>query len=199
VRGNVKKILWFVILLVFLLQLLTTQEQAGLQILPGKLTISKPEGYPTERISYLIEVTNPYTYSVNTSARVENPDMQQLTTNYSYIPDLSWITVEPETLYLPANTSSTFKVFLDVPKSEQSDYYNTSWETWVVISSDKSAGDTGGLVFQVELAVKLFIHTPSRQNEPTTGIFFILIGVIITSGVIYILLKNVRKNIPGKY
>jgi len=199
VRGNVKKILWFVILLVFLLQLLTTQVQAGLQIWPGKLTISMPEGYPTERISYLIEVTNPYTYSVNASARVENPDVQQLTTNYSYIPDLSWITVEPETLYLPANTSSTFKVFLDVPKSEQSDYYNTSWETWVVISSDKSAGDTGGLVFQVELAVKLFIHTPSRQNEPTTGIFFILIGVIITSGVIYILLKNVRKNIPGKY
>jgi len=198
VRGNVKKILWFVILLVFLLQLLTTQVQAGLQIWPGKLTISMPEGYPTERISYLIEVTNPYTYSVNASARVENPDVQQLTTNYSYIPDLSWITVEPETLYLPANTSSTFKVFLDVPKSEQSNYYNTSWETWVVISSDKSAGDTGGLVFQVELAVKLFIHTPSRQNEPTAGIFIILIGVIITSGVIYILLKNVRKNIPGK-
>ena len=157
-----------------------------------------PEGYPTERISYLIEVTNPYTYSVNASARVENPDMQQLTTNYSYIPDLSWITVEPETLYLPENTSSTFKVFLDVPKSERSSYYNTSWESWVVISSDKPAGDTGGLIFQVELAVKLFIHTPSRQNEPTAGIFIILIGVIITSGVIYILLKNVRKNIPGK-
>lgn len=197
-RGNVKKILWFVILLVFLLQLLTTQAQASLQIWPGKLTISMPEGYPTERISYLIEVTNPYMYSMNTSARVENPDMQQLTTNYSYIPDLSWITVEPETLYLPANTSSTFKVFLDVPKSERSNYYNTSWETWVVISSDKPAGDTGGLIFEVELAVKLFIHTPSRQNEPTAGIFIILIGVIITSGVIYILLKNVRKNIPGK-
>lgn len=197
-RGNVKKILWFVILLVFLLQLLTTQVQAGLQIWPGKLTISMPEGYPTERISYLIEVTNPYTYSVNASARVENPDMQQLTTNYSYVPDLSWITVEPETLYLPANTSSTFKVFLDVPKSERSSYYNTSWESWVVISSDKPAGDTGGLIFQVELAVKLFIHTPSQQNEPTAGIFIILIGVIITSGVIFILLKNVRKNIPGK-
>jgi hypothetical protein len=197
-RGNVKKILWFVILLVFLLQLLTTQAQASLQIWPGKLTISMPEGYPTERISYLIEVTNPYTYSVNASARVENPDMQQLTTNYSNIPDLSWITVEPETLYLPANTSSTFKVFLDVPKSERSNYYNTSWETWVVISSDKPAGDTGGLVFQVELAVKLFIHTPSQQNVPTAGIFFILIGVIITSGVFYVLLKNVRKNIPRK-
>jgi len=198
VRGNVKKILWFVILFVFLVQLLTIQAQAGLQIWPGKLTISMPEGYPTERISYLIEVTNPYTYSVNASARVENPDMQQLTTNYSYIPDLSWITVEPETLYLPENTSSTFKVFLDVPKSERSSYYNTSWESWVVISSDKPAGDTGGLIFQVELAVKLFIHTPSRQNEPTAGIFIILIGVIITSGVIYILLKNVRKNISGK-
>jgi len=198
VRGNVKKILWFVILFVFLVQLLTIQAQAGLQIWPGKLTISMPEGYPTERISYLIEVTNPYTYSVNASARVENPDVQQLATNYSYIPDLSWITVEPETLYLPANTSSTFKVFLDVPKGERSSYYNTSWESWVVIFSDKPAGDTGGFIFQVELAVKLFIHTPSRQNEPTAGIFIILIGVIITSGVIYILLKNVRKNIPGK-
>ena len=197
-RGNVKKILWFIILLVFLLPLLTSQAQASLQIWPGKLTISMPEGYPTERISYQIQVTNPYTYSVNASARVENPDMQQLTTNYSYIPDLSWITVEPETLYLPANTSSTFQIFLDVPKSERSSYHNSSWETWVVISSDKSAGDSGGLVFQVELAIKLFIHTPPEENVPTAGIFFILIGVIITSGVIYILLKNVRKNIPGK-
>jgi hypothetical protein len=197
VRGNVKKRLWFIILFVFLIQL-TSQAQAGLQIWPGKLTISMPEGYPTERISYLIQVTNPYTYSVNVSARVENPDMQQLTTNYSFIPDLSWVTIEPERLYLPANTSSSFKVFLDVPKSEQSRYYNTSWETWVVISSDKPAGDTGGLVFQVELAVKLFIHTPSRQNEPTAGLFLILIGVIITCGVIFILLKNVKRNVPGK-
>jgi hypothetical protein len=198
VRGNVKKILWFVILLVFLLQILPSQAQASLQIWPGKLTISMPKGYPSERISYLIQVTNPYTYSVNASARVENPDMQQLTTNYSFIPDLSWITVEPETLYLPPNASSTFKVFFDVPKNERSSYYNSSWETWVVISSDKPAGDTGGLVFQVELAVKLFIHTPPGENVPTSGIFFILIGVIITSGVFYILLKKVRKNIPGK-
>jgi len=157
-----------------------------------------PEGYPTERIRYLIQATNPYTYSVNASARVENPDVQQLTTNYSYIPDISWVTVEPKTLYLPANSSSHFEVFLDIPKSEQPNYYNTSWETWVIISSDTPAGDTGGLVFQVELAVKLFIHTPQGEQGPTAGIFFVFIGVIITSGVIYILLKHRRKNIPEK-
>lgn len=197
-KGNVKKRLWLIILLVFLLQMLTTQTQASLQIWPGKLTISMPEGYPTERISYNIEVTNPYAYSVNASARVENPDIQQLTTNYSFIPDLTWVTVEPETLYLPANSSSSFKVYLDVPTSQRFRYHNSSWETWVVISSDTSAGESGGLVFQVELAVKLFIHTPSGENVPIMGIFLILIGVIITCGVIFILLKNVKRNIPGK-
>jgi hypothetical protein len=198
VRGNVKKIQWFIILAIFLLPLLISTAQASLQIWPGKLTISMPDGYPTERISYQIQVTNPYSYPVNASARVENPDVQQLTTNYSYIPDLSWVTVEPETLYLPANTSSSFKVFLDVPKSERSSYYNTSWETWVVISSDKPAGDTGGLIFQVELAVKLFIRTPSGENAPTAGIFFIILGVIITGGVAVVVLRHVRKNIPEK-
>ena len=197
-RGNVKKIQWFIILPIFLLPLLTSQVQASLQIWPGKLTISMAEGYPTERISYQIQVTNPYTYSVNASARVENPAAQQFTTNYTYIPDISWVTVEPETLYLPANTSSSFQIFLDVPKSERSSYYNTSWETWVVISSDKPAGDTGGLAFQVELAVKLFIHTPSGENAPTAGIFFIVLGVIIAGGVTVILLRYTRKNIPGK-
>ncbi len=197
-RGNVKKRLWVSILLFFLLQMLTIQAQASLQIWPGKLTISMPEGYPTERISYNIEVTNPYAYSVNASARVENPDLQQLTTNYSFIPDLSWVTVEPETLYLPANTSGSFQVFLDVPKNERSRYHNSSWETWVVISSDKSAGDSGGLVFQVELAVKLFIHTPPGENVPIVGISFFIIGVIVTGGVIFILLKNVKRNIPRK-
>ena len=193
-----KKILWFIILLVLLLSLLTSQTQASLQIWPGKLTISMPEGYPTERISYQIQVTNPYTYSVNASARVENPTTQQLTTNYTYIPDLSWVTVEPETLYLPANTSSSFQIFLDVPKSERSSYYNASWETWVVISADKPVGGSGGLGFQVELAVKLLIHTPLGENAPAAGIFFIVLGVIIAGGVTVILLKYTRKNIPGK-
>jgi hypothetical protein len=198
VRGIVKKILWFIILLVVLLLVLTSTAQASLQIWPGKLTISMPEGYPTERISYQIQVTNPYIYSVNASARVENPDMQQLTSNYSYIPDLSWVTVEPETLYLSANTTSTFNVFLDIPKSERSRYYNASWETWVVISSDKPAGDSGGLIFQVELAVKLFIHTPSEENVPTAGIFFIILGIITAGGVVLILLRYTKKNIPEK-
>ena len=198
VRGNVKKTLWFIILLVFLLSLLTSFAQASLEIWPGKLTISMPDGYPTERISYHIQVKNPYTYAVNASARVENPDVQQLTTNYSYIPDISWITVEPQILFLPANTSGAFEIFLDIPESERSSYNNKNWETWIVISSDKSAGDAGGLVFQIEIAVKLFVHTPIAEKVPIATIFFILIGVIITSGVIYILLKHVRKNIPGK-
>lgn len=197
-RGNVKKRLWASILLIILLQLLSTQAQASLQIWPGKLTITMPEGYPTERISYTIEVTNPYVYSVNASARVENPDMQQLSTNYSFIPDLSWVTVEPETLYLPANSSSSFQVFLDVPTNERTRYHNSSWETWVVISSDKSAGDSGGLIFQVELAVKLFIHTPPAENVPIVGISFFIIGVIVTCGVIFLLLKNVKRTSPRK-
>jgi hypothetical protein len=194
----VKKIPWFIILLVFLLPLLTSQVQASLRIWPGKLTISMPEGYPTERVSYPIQVTNPYVYSVNVSARIVNPDAQQLTANYSYIPDLSWVTVEPETLFLPANTSNTFKVYLEIPTNVQSRYYNTSWETWVVISSDRPAGESGGLIFQVDLAVKLFIQTPPGETVPTAGIFFIILGIVITSVVIVILLKNVRKNNPAK-
>jgi hypothetical protein len=198
VRGNVKKILWFIILLVVLFPFLASQAQAGLQIWPGKLTISMPEGYPTERISYQIQVTNPYTYPVNASARVENPDAQQLTTNYSFIPERSWVSVEPEMLYLPANTSSTFQVFLDIPKAERSNYYNESWETWVIFSSDKPAGDAGGVSFQVELAVKLYIQTPSAENVPTAGIFFIVLGVLIAGGVTVILVRLARKNTPKK-
>lgn len=197
-RGNVKKTLWFMTLLVCLLSFLASCTQASLEIWPGKLTISMPEGYPTERISYLIQVTNPFPYAVNASARIEHPDAQQLDANYSYIPDLSWVTVEPEILFLPANTSGFFEVFLDIPESEQSNSFNNSWETLVVISSDRAAGDAGGLVFQVEIAVKLFIHTPLAEKVSTAGIFFIFFGVIIASGVIYILLKYGRKKIPGK-
>jgi hypothetical protein len=198
VRGIVKKKPWFILFLALLFLLLASTTQASLQIWPGKLTISMPEGYPTERISYQIHVTNPQMYPVNASASVKNPDVQQLTANYSYIPDLSWVTVEPETLYIPANTTSTFDVFLNIPPSQQSSYYNESWETWVIISSETPSNDTGGLVFQVDLAVKLFIHTPIKENVPSVGIFFIVLGIITAGGVILILLRYTKKNIPEK-
>ena len=192
-----KKTLWLITLLIFLLPLLSSVAQASLEIYPGKLTISMPEGYPTERISYKIQVTNPFPYAVNASTRIEHPSNQTISANYSHIPDLSWVTVEPEILFIPANTSGFFEVFLDIPENERQNSYHKSWETWVVIHSDQPAGEGGGIVININIAVKLFIHTPPAEKIPIAGIF-ILIGVIIAGGVTVILLRNARKNIPGK-
>jgi hypothetical protein len=50
----------------------------------------------------------------------------------------------------------------------------------------------------VNIAVKLLIHTPVAPKLPTAGIFFILLVVIFASGFLYLLVKYVRKKNPGE-
>jgi len=156
------------------------------------------EGYPKEAIKYKIQVTNPYSYDVNASARVENPAIEKLSDGYTFIPDLSWVKLVSETIYIPAGSSGYFELLIDIPDDEKPRHYNESWETWVVISSDRGSGSSGGLLFQIELAVKLFINTPpekARQQIPQTLyliLLFIIVGLIVVATFVFYVKKRER-------
>ena len=74
----------FVVFIIILLINFSNPATASLKIWPGKLTITMPEGYTKEPITYFIEATNHYNYSVNASTRIENPAIEQLSTYDSY-------------------------------------------------------------------------------------------------------------------
>lgn len=171
--------------------------KGGIEIWPGKLTITMNEWFDkwVETKYNKIQVSNPYSYGINVSVKLSHPSTEAISDEYFYIPDLSWIKIEPELMYLPPNSSNTFEVIVEVPKDEQSKHFNEKWETWVIFTSDLYPGGQGGMNFQVELAVKLFINTPKGEAVgskylPIVLFLFFSIFVIL---IVFIYLKK-RKN-----
>ena len=171
--------------------------KSGFQIWPGKLTITMNEWYDkwVDTKYNKIHVTNPYSYGINVSVKLDHPGDNTITQGYSHIPDLSWIRIEPLIVYIPPRSSYTFKVILDIPKSEQSKCFNEKWETWAVFNSNLYPGGKGGMNFKVELAVKLFINTPKGEAGISQYLPIILFGSVsfFMLFIIFLLVKK-RKN-----
>jgi hypothetical protein len=198
-RGVVKKIAIMVFIFSFLLMHFFPSVQASLEIIPAKLTITMPEGFPKEAVTYYIYATNPYSYGVNASARIENPPIERLPKGYTQITDLSWITVKPEKIYIPAGSTGKFEIIIDIPEDQKPSQYNKKWETWATISSDENRGvlEGGGARIQVELAVRLLINTPSSDKlavaQSSYIIIVLIIAIITTCTVIFYSKKNRNK------
>lgn len=150
--------------------------RSGVSVSPAKLYITIEE-YPLKEIHYKVRVTNPFSYDIRASTRVTNPF--DLKAGYMRIPDLSWIKILPETLDIPAKSNKEFEVIIDIPEKEKTLHYNESWEAWVIVTPiPLSAGGSGGVVFQVQLAARLFIHTPTGTMAQTPIGLYLLIGII---------------------
>ena len=93
---------------------------------------------------------------------------------------------------MPPNSSNQFEVIIEVPKDEQLKYFNEKWETWAVFTSNLYPGHQGGMNFQVELAVKLFINTPKSEAAGSQYLYIILF-LITTIFVISIILLYSKK------
>jgi len=173
----VKKVAVAFLVALFLLICLSSSSEA-IKIWPGIMTIDMPEGYQKEPIHYRIQVTNTHSYGINVSARVENPHTVDLSEGYSYMADLSWIRTEPETLFIPAESSKFIEVYIEIPETEKPLQYNKSWESHIIISSDPPRSSKG-VLFRIELVVKLFIHTPpdTMGTQAPLGLY-LLIGII---------------------
>jgi hypothetical protein len=166
------------------------QAVESLRVVPGKLTITMEGDYTKEAVTCFIYATNPWTYGVNASAKIQNPSTSDLSEGYTFIPDLSWITVKKGKIYIPPKATGKFEIVIDIPENQKSLQYNKKWETWVSISNDEPENVSGGgVVFKISLAVKLFIHTPQGNNlvaaQPFYFIIVIVVPIAITCAVIF--------------
>ena len=169
----------------------------GISIWPGKLTITMPEQYPEEEIRYKIEVNNLNSYDINVSAEIENPILHHLKKDYTFIPDLSWVSTTPEMLHIPAHGSQFLEVIITIPDEEKPLHYDERWEVWAVISDVKDQLPPGTAIL-IELAVKLFINTPPekvKQQIPQTLyliLLFIIVGLIAAATFVFYAKKRER-------
>ena len=168
--------------------------QAGIKASPAKLVITMPEGYPEGEIQYKIKVTNPCSYDIKVSSKVSNPF--EITADFTTVPDLSWISVFPESLDIPAKSSKEVEVIIDMPESEKNQQYNKNWEVWVIVQP-VGFSEVGGMVIQTQVAVKLFIHTPTGTATPQTPQvpppFYIAVGIILGLVLIFVTFSYFKK------
>lgn len=182
---------------VLLLLICLSNSSVAINIWPGIMTIDMPEGYPKEPISYKIEVTNKHSNDINVTAKAR--DVINASLGFQNIPDLSWINIEPEILFVPGNSTKNFEVSIDIPDSEKPLHYNESWESRIIITSDPPKLNGGGLAFNVELAVKLYIHTPPEIEKPetTSNLYYLLILIILFISIVIVVFIFKRSKLNG--
>ncbi len=153
--------------------------KSGIKVSPAKLIITIEE-YPEKEIQYKIKITNPYPQDITASLGLNHPF--EIEENYTRIPDLSWIKVFPESLDIPSNSFKEVEVIVDIPEDKKTLHNNEKWEAWVIITP-RLKSVLGGMVLQMQLAVKLFIHTPKTKEVswslPTPYIIYPVFGAIL--------------------
>ena len=193
-----------VLLLIFLILItsFSLSAQAGIKIWPGKLTVEMNKWFDEdEKITYPIQVTNPYSYGVNVTSIIENPASRVITNGFSPLPDTSWITTYPDRLYIPPKSSDEIEIVINIPKDKKEIFYNEKWETGIVINSDIPIGPGGGgMNFELEIAVKLYIITPkSKVEEFQYYLIFIFIFFIIIFYFVISYFKRKKESISSIY
>jgi len=189
------KLLILIFLLVIGNVLLLTSPivKSGVKVSPAKLIITIDE-YPEKEIHYKIKITNPYSQEISADLEVLHPF--EIEENYTRIPDLSWVKATSETLDIPANSYKEIEVIVDIPEDKKTLHYNEKWEVWVIVTP-KLKSVLGGMVLQMQLAVKLFIHTPESTKTswtfPATYVLYSIFGVIISLMILFLTIFYFKK------
>jgi hypothetical protein len=144
-----------------------------------------------------ISVTNQIEESINITWYLDNPSQDLIRQNKTLIPSLTWISIEPEWKIIPSNGSTSFYIYLDIPKEK--DNYNQHWELWPVFRQEETE------FFNWEHAVRLYIDTPeiiSNDGKKDQNLFSIfsenilmifLIIIIFTIAIVsffFLIIKN---------
>jgi len=181
-----------IIFMVFLFLLINlSQSSIAIKIWPGTMTIRMPDGYPEEPINYKLQVTNDNKNGVNVSAKAKNPINSS--SGFSNIPNLSWIRIEPETLYVPGKSFEFFEVYIDIPENKRPFYYDESWESKIIVTTDPLKIEGGGVSFKIELVVELFIHTPPGEKviqEPPTLYYILILAALLLIIIVFVIILN---------
>ena len=196
-----KKTIVFILTSLILFTSFSLTAQGGIKIWPGKLTIELNKWLDDKEIKHPIQITNPYSHGVNVTSKIANPSKNAMTKRYSAIPDTSWVVTSPDKLYISPKSSKNIEVIINIPEDQQKLYYDEKWETWVIITSDIPLDTGGGMNFELELAVKLYVITPKSELGDSQYIFIILFLIfsiiILYTATSYI--KKKRDNLKSIY
>lgn len=167
----------------------STNVCANMAVSPPDVTINMKNVFPEKEIKFNVGVENLNTYDTNVTAKVENQIPYELRSNYTDIPNLSWIKITPSTVHLSGKESKLLEVTITIPDEEKSLHYNERWEFVVVLSEIKHGN------IKTEIAVPVYIKTPEKteMQMPNTFILLSIVGGFILLSVFILYIKMKRR------
>jgi hypothetical protein len=185
-----KKTLIFTSIL-FLFLFLATTCQASFNVNPLELSITMEDELIQGNTLKSIEVINNDDSDVNISWYLDNPSLDLMRPNKTFIPNLNWVDLEPKWQVISPGNSTDFFIYLDIPEDESN--ANQSWEIWVTFKQSEKQ------FINIEQAVRLYIDTPNEittipdddSDDSPVDFIIIIIALLIVS---FILIKKKRYN-----
>ena len=172
----------------------------GISIWPGKLTITMPEDFPEGEIRYEIEVNNLNSYDINVSAEAENPPQYRLEEDYAFMPNLSWVSIAPEILHIPAYETRFLEVIITIPDDEKPLHYDERWEVRVIVSKVMDPSSPHGAFIISRLAARFLISTPPAKvkAEIPQFLFLLLFAIVGLIAAVLVVYFKKRKGVVHK-
>ncbi|UCD14077.1 MAG: hypothetical protein JSW60_01290 [Thermoplasmatales archaeon] len=151
---------------------------------PLELKIKMDNEFIHGNTSKNITITNNNNYNINVTWYLEHPNpISYLRPNRTFIPDLSWVDVEPKWLVISPASAAMFYIHLDIPENKE--LLDQHWEAWVTFQLDEHNG--GGDIFEYEYATRVYIDTPQKaaindsfnnSNSNYYAIYYIFIAAM---------------------
>jgi hypothetical protein len=195
-----------IFLIIILLLFFSKGVYASISVNPPELLISMTDEFIHGNTSKRIDVSNNFDYNFNITWYKEHPNpIDWMRPNRSFIPDLSWIYMEPQWFEIPSNSTGSFYIYLDIPKEDEN--YEQHWETWVTFK--KGIQEQGGGFFNQEYAIRIYVDTPEKTTDTDENgipliivedqenihwIGFLIIPIIILILIVILVIKRKKTN-----
>jgi len=193
--GTLKHTIGALIIVLMTLCVVCIQQpaQGRITLWPAKLEIIM-ESFPNKPIVFKqVQITNLDKEEALVRSEVDYTAEDLIKEGYTFLPNLSWISITPKEMVIPAKSYGFFNITITIPEINQSQSYNQKWEAMAVFYQVKKS-NPGSVNFLVKLGSRIFIDTPindENKQQTTPNLFVIIwfggmIGLAIATIVFYL-------------
>jgi len=170
---------------------------ASIFVSPAEIWVSMNDGFIDGNTSKIITVKNTYAYNVSVRAWMLHPDIVEwMRPNKTLIDNISWISLEPSHVVIPANGQAQFYIAIHIPNESKNQTYDQHWETRAALKIDAVSDNHSNMIKEGYL-VRVYVDTPKSPTEPSDptssfyplllfNIFIAIIGIAVITLILYL-------------
>jgi|GEM_PF-1450238 len=172
----------------FIIILFIPRCTASVSVSPTSLSVIMEDDIIECNTTQKITVTNKNSYNISVRAWMLHPDViEWIRPNRTLIDNLSWITIEPETKIVPANSTASFYIYVSIPNESKNQVFDSKWEIWAALQIDAAPGEQASL-FGEGYLVRVYVDAP---KSPPSSPEFVLspFHIILILGVLLFIIS----------